>query len=380
MKKLIAVLSLMVLLLTALVPAALAKEYKMPGGEYDKPKTMYVVTENLKPLNVRSEPRVKDGNQIGQLEYGAKVKVLGEVVIDGDWLVIEYKKAKDGVAYVMRRFLSAKKPDTSKKDAEDKQRLADLEELNRQIATYKPLDKQLKLIARPSRASGWVNFRVGPGVAANKIGSLPDGRELTAVGETSKWYQVIDDATGKTGYVSKQYVNVVEEVEEQPAEVVTNEKESLGSLTVNGEFALQCRLPEGYEIQVVNMKNTKIVASVTSKDAKKPVMYLSIAYNEMYSNVDRLNDLNADDLKALEATFTEMNDVDITYRETGYGTKLMVVRETGNDTDFVDIFTIYKGYNVEFNVTPGAEAKELTDEQIKASIDFLTELDFVEVK
>ena len=382
MKKVIAILSMMVLLLASLAPAALAKETELPGGMYDKPKTMYVVTENLGTLNIRSEPRVKNGNVIAELDYGTKVTVLGEVVVNSDWLVIEYKKAKDGVAYAMRRFLSAKKPDMSKKDAQDKQHLADLEELNRQIATYKPLDTKLKLITVPPRTSGWMNFRKGPGVAAERIASFPDGRPLTAIGETAKWYQVIDDATGTTGYVSKLYVNVVGMVEDEPAKAevkpaAANAKESLGKLTVNGEFALQCKLPEGYDIQVVNMRNTKVVASITSKDASKPVMYLSIAYNELYSDVDRLNDLNAEDLKALENTFTEMNVVDITYRETAYGTKLMVVRESENDTDFVDFFTIYKGYNVEFIVTPGEGMKGLTNEQIKTSIDFLTDLDFV---
>ena len=370
----------MIALLLALMSVMMCAGFGAQAEEEYETKTMYVYTENLGALNVRSEPRARDGNVIGQLQYGDKVTMILVPMTSADWVAIKYSRGEGGVAFVMSRFLTAKKPDMSKKEAEDKQRLNDLEELNRQIATYKPLDKQLKLVTRPPRSSGWMNFRVGPGVAADRIASFPDGRELTAIGETAKWYQVIDDATGKTGYVSKQYVNVVEEVQEQPAEVDTDGKESLGKLNVNGEFALECRLPEGYELQVVNMKNTRIVASVTSKDETKPVMYLSIAYDELYSDTDRMNDMSEEDLKAIEATFTEMNDVEITYRETGYGTKLMVVREKGDDTDFVDIFTVYKGYDVEFNVTPGAGVKELTEEQIKAAVDFLTELDFVEVR
>ena len=376
MKKLIA---LMLVLMSALTMC-----FSVAGAENLGTKTMYVYTENLGTLNVRRDPIVKNGNVIGELEYGAKVTVLVIPMVNADWTAIRYSKGNDGVAYVMTRFLSATKPDMSKKEAQQKQHLADLEELNRQIATFKPLDRKLKLITVPPRTSGWMNFRKGPGVASERIASFPDGRALTAIGETAKWYQVIDDATGQTGYVSKLYVNVMGMVEDEPAKAevkpAANAKESLGKLTVTGEFALQCKLPEGYEIQVVNMRNTKVVASITNKDAKKPVMYLSIAYNELYSNVDRLNDLNAEDLKALENTFTEMNVVDITYRETAYGTKLMVVKESENDTDFVDFFTIYKGYNVEFIVTPGEGMKGLTNEQIKTSIDFLTDLDFVEVK
>ena len=67
---------------------------------------------------------------------------------------------------------------------------------------------------------------------------------------------------------------------------------------------------------------------------------------------------------------------------TAYGTKLLVARETGSDTDFVDILTVYKGYSIEFVMTPNPEAsvQELTDAQIQMCVDFLSELDFVEVK
>ena len=54
-------------------------------------------------------------------------------------------------------------------------------------------------------------------------------------------------------------------------------------------------------------------------------------------------------------SFHEMNEVEITYGETGLGTKLLIARETGADTDFVDILSVYKGYLVEFNMTPGPD-------------------------
>ena len=77
-----------------------------------------------------------------------------------------------------------------------------------------------------------------------------------------------------------------------------------------------------------------------------------------------------------------MNEVSITYKETGYGTKLLIARETGSDTDFVDILAIYKGYFIEFNMTPNPKAasQTLTDAQIQICIDFLTDVDFNPVK
>ena len=92
-----------------------------------------------------------------------------------------------------------------------------------------------------------------------------------------------------------------------------------------------------------------------------------------------MNDMSEDDLKILENSFKELNEVEITYRETGHGTKLLVARETGSDDDFVDILAIYKGYFIEFNMTPSPDAanKELTDEQVQMCIDFLTDVDFI---
>ena len=95
-----------------------------------------------------------------------------------------------------------------------------------------------------------------------------------------------------------------------------------------------------------------------------------------------LGDLNAEELAALEATFTDMNQVEISYRTTGHGTKLLVARETGADTDFVDILAIYKGYFIEFNMTPNpsAASQTLTDAQVEMCIDFLTDINFVPAK
>ena len=95
-----------------------------------------------------------------------------------------------------------------------------------------------------------------------------------------------------------------------------------------------------------------------------------------------MNGLSEEDLKALEATFTDMNDVEITYQNTGHGTKLLIAREIGSDTDFVDILSIYQGYFIEFNMTPNPNAanQTLTNAQIGMCIDFLTDVDFVPAK
>ena len=192
-------------------------------------------------------------------------------------------------------------------------------------------------------------------------------------------YQAIDPESGKTGYISKNYVTVLGAVKEEPAAPA---KEQMGRLNVNGEFTLQCQLPEGYSMQLINTLGTRISAFITSEDTEKPILQLSIAFDELYAGVDRMNDLSGEALKGLEESFAEMNDVEISYKETAYGTKLLIAREVGDDTDFVDILSVYKGYSIEFVMTPNPDAKDqtLTDAQVQMCIDFLSELDFVEVQ
>ncbi len=354
------------------------------AGEDAQPVTMYVYTDNGGSLNVRSEPFIKSGNIIGKLEYGASVTVLGSVVIDPSWLVIRYSKGPDGCGYVQGRFLVSSKPAARKQDQkseEQKKQEKELEELNRQLKTFRTLDVPKLILVHTTRTSGWINFRVGPGVASDRIASYPDGTQLKAIGETDKWWQAIELNSGKVGYISKNYTTVVGVIVDTPAakEPETPVKESLGSLTVNGEFALQCLLPETYVLQVVNVQGSKIVASILSEDVEKPMLYLTIAYNELYSDVPRMNDLSQEELEILEQSFTDMSEVEISYTETAYGTKLMVAREVGRDTDFVDILTVYRGYDIEFLMSPNPEAKsqQLTDAQVQMCVDFLSELDFV---
>ena len=359
------------------------------------PKTMYVYTDNGGTLNVRSEPVKRANNVLGALNYGAAVVVLGPVVINADWSIIQYPSGPDGLGYVMTRYLSASKPKAKPKKAKTaaatnppkpvrtrNDEMADkkLAELNRQLASAKVLERPLMAVVRTTRSSGWINFRVGPGIASENVGPLPDGRELKIIGETISWYQAVDMVTGKTGYISKDYVTILG-VQPEAGKAEKPAKEQMGKLNVNGEFSLQCQLPEGYTMQLINTLGTKINAFITSEDADKPIFQLSIAYNELYSNIKRMNDLPEEELALLEASFTEQNDVVISYSETAYGTKLMIVKEDGADTDFVDIMSVYEGYSIEVVMSPNpyAKNKKLTDQHIQMCIDFLSELDFVPV-
>ena len=170
------------------------------------------------------------------------------------------------------------------------------------------------------------------------------------------------------------------------AETAATEKESMGTVSVNGAFELKGAIPEGYTLDLISNENDTVLALISSEDAGKPTLVLSIAYNDMYAGVERLNDLDEEAAAVIADTFMEDDSVEITKMTTAYGTELFVVKEIKDQVDYVDFYTIYKGYEIEMVLThvvpaePDAENAEIipvTEEEIQLAIQFLSDLDFV---
>lgn len=374
MKKILTV-ALLLCLMASLALPALADT---PWGT----SIMYVKTANGKPVNVRSAP-YKGDNVIGSAPYGHEVLVDWSYAGNDGWTKVVWGSMGDG--YIMSQFLVNEKPgpapSPSQKDKEKEAATTDQAKLEQELKSEKPVSEYFYIAVRPTRVSGWINFRTGPSATTTRISSFPQDKELLVLGETNNWYRARDPETDKVGYIHKSYTTKL--AKKYVTEVETPDGiEKLGTLNVNGEFNLTCRMMEGYSLQVVNLRGNQIVASILSNDMTKPQLYLSIAYDDSYSNVERMNDLSADELALLEDSFKDMDEVEISYRETGHGTKLLIAREIGGDTDFVDILSIYQGYFIEFNMTPNPKTvnQTLTEEQIQMCIDFLTDLDFVPAK
>ena len=75
------------------------------------------------------------------------------------------------------------------------------------------------------------------------------------------------------------------------AEDAAAEKEIFGHIQINGEFTLKGILPEGYRIVPFEESEDAFLALINSDDPTQPRMTLAIAYDETYSDVERLNDL-----------------------------------------------------------------------------------------
>ena len=154
------------------------------------------------------------------------------------------------------------------------------------------------------------------------------------------------------------------------------EKEELGTVNVNGAFKIQGRIPEGYRLSFLNQNPMYIRCKLISESKEKPGVELTIAYAEDWADTERLNDVSEADLLEIEESFREEDEVNIEYRTTAYGTKVMVVTEALEETDFVAVYTIYKGYELEFVMTPGSNP--LTEENTQMLVNFISEMDFVE--
>lgn len=346
---------------------------------------MYIWTPNGGTLNVRNEPN-SNGKVIAQLPYGNSVAVDHD--LGNGWAELVWGSDR---AFVQTRYLvsyppapivtvptvtNAPKATTNPED----EKAAEEAKMRTEYKSEKDVTPFYVEVRTP-RTTSWVNFRKGPSKDTKRLASYPDGQELIVEGETNRWYRARDPQTNVVGYIFKDYVaktnkQVIVNVEKK------DDTHSLGTLNVNGAFDITCKLPDNYNLQVVNLRGGKIVASILSDDITSPQLYLSIAYDETYGDIERMNDMTPEQLAVLEATFSDMNEVEITYQNTGHGTKLMIARETGSDTDFVDILTIYKGYFIEFNMTPNPNAanQTLTNAQIGMCIDFLTDMDFIPAK
>ena len=72
------------------------------------------------------------------------------------------------------------------------------------------------------------------------------------------------------------------------------EKKIYGSLRVNGDFTLKGIVPEGYEIIPFELSDDAYISRFINDDPARPQMILSVAFDETYGDVEKLNDLDDD--------------------------------------------------------------------------------------
>ena len=149
-------------------------------------------------------------------------------------------------------------------------------------------------------------------------------------------------------------------------------KTEIGTLNVNGAFSIRSRVPEGYTHMPVTATDLNIVVMLSAGE-DKPLITVSIAYNDEFADVERFNDVDEATVQEIRDSFTEVDEkASFEDLETAYGTRLLKVTSDG----IVDIYTIYKGYELEFVMT----GSNLSDADTQILVDFISNMDFVTVE
>ena len=151
-----------------------------------------------------------------------------------------------------------------------------------------------------------------------------------------------------------------------PAE--TAEKTELCTLE---SFKILNVVPEGYTFSLVTNNELNLIGLLTGGEGT-PTITVSIAYNEEYTGVERFNDLDEATVQEIKDSFLFMDEVVFEDLETAYGTRLLKVTQANKS--FADIYTVYKGYELEFIVTAQGE---VTDADISMLVDFISDMDFI---
>ena len=195
----------------ALALAAMMLALTIPlGVSADGERIMYVYTDNGKSLHVRQDPMIGN-NIIAELAYGEAVSV--RMTSASGWATIDWINGYGGVAYVMSRYLVDYKPGgrtpvgpSGGGSASEAARA--LEDMNAEFRSCVKVYAPYRVVARPTRASGWVNLRWAPSTMAERITTCSQGKELKVLAEMTNWFQVEDPATGMIGFIDRRYVSV----------------------------------------------------------------------------------------------------------------------------------------------------------------------------
>ncbi len=205
-KRLIALLTVLVLAAVGLIPAALAED----DTPSDSAGYYYVYTDNGQGLNVRSTP---GGDVVGSLKYGTRIYCYYRDGGNG-WALIDYSYNMPGVGFgsyacfISSRYLHKSKPPAKpNSDSSSKSAAATdtTEDMNTEFRSAKKVDP-FSVTVRPSRASGWVNLRWAPSKSAEIMATYRANEKLLVIQELKNWYQVEDQDTGDVGFISKQFV------------------------------------------------------------------------------------------------------------------------------------------------------------------------------
>lgn len=158
------------------------------------------------------------------------------------------------------------------------------------------------------------------------------------------------------------------------------EKASMGVLKVSKAFDIRYSpLPNDYKLSITRQDADYILADIETETETLPRMDLVIAFSDMWEGVERLNDVPDEELEPVRESFrAEYPEAAFSFRETAYGTRLMLVSTPTAQDAY--IYTIYKEHEIEIHIFTGLEQEALTEADIERVVAFLSDMDFVQLE
>ena len=202
MKRILSVLLLVTLMVSALLPAM---AFATPA-----PDIRYVKTGNGKPLNVRAQPSTSSA-KVTELPYRTEV-VVHETY--GDWCLIEPMIVPQDQAevwsqsyWVMKSFLVTQDPGPW--SGKSTPVPPSYDEVDAAVSRLRYLMQPYYAEICTSRPSNYVHLRWIPHTGARYIDKYLAGEELMVLAESKDWAQVQVIRTGYVGFILKSCVNPV---------------------------------------------------------------------------------------------------------------------------------------------------------------------------
>ena len=182
MKKLISIVLALMTIVGLMIPV-------FAGAEATENTTMWVNCADGKRLNVRESV---NGKLLYRLDCGTKVEIQSSVAAPSGWAFITAKNHKNG-GFVMTKYLVSKKP--------GKYEITERDDNFVSVNPYKVTALSVK--GHPEQSVG---LRVSPNKTAKSIRRLAAGDVLQVIATGKVWSKVVDQATGRTGYVANDYM------------------------------------------------------------------------------------------------------------------------------------------------------------------------------
>ena len=207
-------------------------EYKKITYKTGKSNTKIGKVNSSRGLNVRSTPRVEDGNKLYVLANGTDVEIIDE---KDDWYKIKVKNKKSG--WVSSQYI----------------------DLN---------SKSSYVIANR------VNFRSGPSTSYSVIGKLSNGDKVEVISTSNGWSKI--KYNGKTGYVSSQYLS-----SSAAPESTTTTTKYVNTLSLNvrsgpsTSYSVIGKVSEGDKVEVISTSNGWSKIKYNGKTGYVSSQYLS---------------------------------------------------------------------------------------------------------